>query len=396
MDVDCISYKQTGYFSKLICDYLDENEAVQLFYNNYPSLKNFEAQIEEKQQNFPDANRSILYESIKVQYGDIKASKKTIDNLIRLKEPITFTVVTGHQLNLFTGPLYFLYKIISTINLTEQLKKEYPKYNFVPIYWMATEDHDFQEINYFNFKGKKLQWNRKTTGAVGPLSTDGLQEVFETFSNELGSGKNADYLKNLFKKAYLEYDSLTKATRYLANELFGEYGLVIVDGDDVELKKLMVPYAKKDILENTAYKEVSKTTDLLKKASDEYKLQVNPREINYFYLKEGIRERIIENNGSYVVNDTDIRFSRDELIKEMENHPERFSPNVIARPLYQEIILPNQPFEIAHRWSGILGVGTQKAPIVQKYSEHIGVAVRLGGMGVAIGSLVGQEGAEIM
>lgn len=341
MDVDCISYKQTGYFSKLICDYLDEKEALQPFYNNYPTLKNFEAQIEEKQRNFPDANRSVLYESVKVQYVDIKASKKTIDNLIRLKEPITFTVVTGHQLNLFTGPLYFLYKIISTINLTEQLKKEYPKYNFVPIYWMATEDHDFDEINYFNFKGKKLQWNQKTSGAVGPLSTEGLQEVYEAFSNELGGGKNADYLKDLFKKAYLEHDTLTKATRYLANELFGEYGLVIVDGDDLELKKLLVPNIKKDIFENTSHKEVSRTIDLLQKTSDDYGVQVNPREINYFYLKEGIRERIIESDESYVVNDTDIRFSKDELIKEVENHPERFSPNVIARPLYQEVILPN-------------------------------------------------------
>lgn len=341
MDVDCIPYKRTGYFSKLICDYLDETEEVQPFYNNYPSLKNYEAQIEEKQRSFPDANRSILYESIKIQYTDIESSKKTIDNLIRLKEPITFTVVTGHQLNLFTGPLYFLYKIISTINLTEQLKKEYPKYNFVPIYWMATEDHDFDEINYFNFKGKKLQWNNETSGAVGPLSTEGLQEVYEAFSSELEGGKNAEYLKDLFQKTYLEHDTLTGATRYLANELFGQYGLVIVDGDDVELKKLLVPYIKKDIFENTAHKEVSETIDLLKRTSDDYGVQVNPREINYFYLKEGIRERIIKDNGSYAVNDTNIRFSKEELIKEMEVHPECFSPNVIARPLYQEVILPN-------------------------------------------------------
>jgi len=341
MDVDCISYKQTGYFSKLICDYLDEKEEVRPFYNNHPTLKNFEAQIEEKQRNFPDINRSILYESIKSQSTNLEISKKSNDNLIRLKEPITFTVVTGHQLNLFTGPLYFLYKIISTINLTQQLKKEYPKYNFVPIYWMATEDHDFAEINYFNFKGKKLQWNKETSGAVGPLSTKELQEVYQAFSSELGGGKNADYLKDLFKKAYLEHNTLTDATRYLANELFGEYGLMIIDGDDVELKKLLVPYAKQDIFENTGHKAVSETIDLLQKTSDDYGVQVNPREINYFYLKGGIRERLVEKAGSYIVNNTDIRFSKEELIKEMDGHPERFSPNVISRPLYQEVILPN-------------------------------------------------------
>ncbi|MBM1107927.1 bacillithiol biosynthesis cysteine-adding enzyme BshC [Aurantibacter crassamenti] len=343
MDVDCINYKQTGYFSKLICDYLNEDEAVKPFYTNFPTLKNFEAQIEEKQRSFPDANRNILYDSLINQYVDVSISKKTKEHLIQLKEPITFTVVTGHQLNLFTGPLYFLYKIISTINLTKTLKKEYPKYNFVPVYWMATEDHDFEEINYFNFKGKKLHWNPEghVGGAVGPMSTEGLQEVFEAFASELGSGENADFLKNLFEKAYVKHQNLTDATRFLANELFGEYGLVIIDGHDTDLKKLLMPYAKKDIFENIAHNEVSASIDLLQKASDDYKVQVNPREINYFYLKDGLRERIVAKANGYGVVGTDINWTKTELLQEIDEHPSRFSPNVIARPLYQEVILPN-------------------------------------------------------
>ncbi len=343
MDVDCLPYKQTGYFSRLICDYLDRQNDVEGFYGRYPSLENFKTQIEEKQRNFPEAHRAVLYDSLKEQYGHIKVSKKTRDNLIGLKEPITFTVVTGHQLNLFTGPLYFLYKIVSTINLTVELKKAYPKYNFVPIYWMATEDHDFDEINYFNFKGKKIQWNPDDfkKGAVGDLSTDGLQQVLDTFSNELGSGRNATELQDLFKKAYIDHDNLTEATRFLANELFGEYGLVIVDGDAVELKRLLAPFIKKDVFENVAYNEVSKTIDQLREASEDYKIQVNPREVNYFYLKEGLRERIAKQGDDYVVVDTEISWNKNELIQEIEAHPERFSPNVIARPLYQEVILPN-------------------------------------------------------
>ena len=88
-------------------------------------------------------------------------------------------------MNLFSGPLYFLYKIISTINLCKQLKSAYPKYNFVPIYWMATEDHDFEEINHFVFKGKRISWNKETSGPVGRLSTNGLEEVFEVFEKSL-------------------------------------------------------------------------------------------------------------------------------------------------------------------------------------------------------------------
>lgn len=341
MDIDCLPFKKTGYFSELICDYLDQKEELKPFYNRFPNLKNFAGQIEEKANQFPEANRTVLYDSLKDQYNGITTSKKTQDHIIQLKEPITFTVTTGHQLNLFTGPLYFLYKIISTINLTKDLKKEYPKYNFVPVYWMATEDHDFDEINYFNFKGKKLQWNKSASGAVGHLATDGLQEVFEAFATGLGNSINAKKLKELFSKAYLEHETLTDATRYLANALFGAYGLVILDGDDAALKRLMIPYAKKDIIEELSFTKVSESISALQQVSNAYGIQVNPREINYFYLIAGVRERIIKREGRYFVNDTDISWNEHELSKELDEFPQRFSPNVIARPLYQEVVLPN-------------------------------------------------------
>ncbi len=341
MDIDCLPFKKTGYFSTLICDYLDQKEELKPFYNRFSSLENFEGQIEEKTNSFPDAHREVLYTALQNQYASTTTSKKTQEQIKQLKEPITFTVVTGHQLNLFTGPLYFLYKIIATINLSRELKKKYPKYNFVPIYWMATEDHDFDEINYFNFKGKKIQWNRRAAGAVGHLKTDGLQEVFDTLSNAIGSNKNAEELKRLFTDAYLKHDTLTAATRYLANELFGEEGLVIVDGDDVDLKRLLIPFAKRDIFDQASFQKVSASAEKLKAVSDAYNIQVNPREINYFYLIEGVRERIITKGDGYAVVNTKILWSRTELEKEIDDFPERFSPNVIARPLYQEVILPN-------------------------------------------------------
>ncbi len=341
MDIDCLPFKNTGYFSALICDYLDQTESLKPFYNRFPKLENFEEQIKEKAQSFPQLHRDVLYDSLQKQYSNVSVSKKTQDHIKQLKEPITFTVITGHQLNLFTGPLYFLYKIVSTINLTKELKKKYPKYNFVPMYWMATEDHDFEEINYFNFKGKKLQWNRKATGPVGHLKTEGLEEVYEAFANEMGSFTNAETLKELFRKAYLEHDTLTKATRFLANELFKETGLVIVDGDDTDLKRLLIPYAKRDIFEQVSFEKVVVSAEKLAKVSNAYNIQVNPRQINYFYLKDGIRERIIVKGDTYAVVDTQISWSKNELKKELDEFPERFSPNVIARPLYQEVILPN-------------------------------------------------------
>ncbi len=341
MDIDCIPFKKTGYFSQLICDYIDEKESLKSFYHRFPKLDNFKQQIEEKSGHFPISHREVLYDALQKQYRGTATSKKTQDHLKQLKEPITFTIVTGHQLNLFTGPLYFLYKIISTINLCKELKSAYPKFNFVPVYWMATEDHDFEEINYFNFQGKKLLWNKEAAGAVGQLPTEGLQEVYEALQHELGPGTNADALRTLFREAYLEHNNLTAATRHLANALFGSEGLVIIDGDDKSLKQLLIPYAKKDLFESRAFTQVSETVSQLEALPESYKIQVNPREINYFYLKEGLRERIVEKDDQFFVNDTNISFSKEELLKELEAYPERFSPNVIARPLYQEVILPN-------------------------------------------------------
>ncbi|WP_350285234.1 bacillithiol biosynthesis cysteine-adding enzyme BshC [uncultured Croceitalea sp.] len=341
MQADCIPFQKTGYFSKLICDYLDEKESLKPFFNRFPKLENFKGQLTEKLDNYNADHRIVLVDSLNDQYKGFEISDVTQSNITLLKESTTFTVVTGHQLNLFTGPLYFLYKIISTINVCERLKARYPDYDFVPVYWMATEDHDFDEINFFNFNGKKMQWNHDAKGAVGRLNTESLQKVYEVIDVQFGVTDNANSLKTLFRKAYLEHANLTDATRYLANQLFSEYGLVIVDGDDVDLKRLAIPFMQKDIFEQLPFEEVSNTIKKLEKVSDAYKIQVNPREINYFYLLNGLRERIIEKNGIFKVNDTDITFSKEELQEELKNHPERFSPNVIARPLYQEVILPN-------------------------------------------------------
>ena len=337
MPTDCISYQDSGYFTPLMNDYLDEKEELKSLYNRFPSIENFKNQIIEKQTNYADANRAVLVSVLKKQYESSAVSELTTKNIESLIEPTTFTITTGHQLNLFTGPLYFLYKIISTINLTKELKEAYPDKNFVPIYWMATEDHDFDEINYFNFKDKKFRWNRESSGPVGRLSTEGLEEVFEIFASELGLSENALALKDLFEKAYLKHENLAEATRFLANELFGKYGLVILDGDDRDLKKMFVPYVKEELFHQTSHKKVAETSALL----SEYKIQVNPREINLFYIENHLRERIILEDNLYLINNTELRFTEEELLNELENHPEKFSPNVIMRPLYQEVILPN-------------------------------------------------------
>lgn len=338
MSVYHIPFAATGYFSKLICDYLDKKPELSKFYGNYPDFEGFKNQIESKKSSFQAQSRNLLVEVLKNQYKNTSVSNKTIQNIESLSGGNTFTITTGHQLNIFTGPLYFLYKIVTAINLANKLKKEFPRQNFVPVYWMATEDHDFEEIQYFKVNNTKISWNRESGGAVGRLKTEGFDVVFKEFSALLGTSDNADYLRELFKNAYLKNNNLAEATRYLVNELFGEYGLVIIDGDDVLLKKQFAPFVKEELFYNTSFKQVSETN---KRLGADYKIQVNPREINLFYLKDAVRERIILKKNRFIVNNTNLTFTENEILSEVEEHPERFSPNVILRPLYQEIVLPN-------------------------------------------------------
>ncbi|MBU3821278.1 bacillithiol biosynthesis cysteine-adding enzyme BshC [Flavobacteriaceae bacterium XHP0103] len=340
-----VPFSKTGYFSSLICDYINQKPELEILYNRFPSLENFKLQIQEKSNSefTNQTSRDILVDVLKEQYSNIDTSELTSVHIESLKLENTFTITTGHQLNLFTGPLYFLYKIISTINLTTRLKQEYPEYNFVPVYWMATEDHDFEEINYFNFKGKKIHWEKNASGAVGVLDTDGLKEVLDLFALDLGHTKNADYLTALFKKAYVEHKNLTDATRYLANELFKSHGLVIIDAADKALKREFIPFVKDELLNQTSFQEVSKTIENINTIENQppYGIQVNPREINLFYIKDNLRERIVFEEGVFKVLNTDIVWNENEILAHASEVPERFSPNVVMRPLYQEVILPN-------------------------------------------------------
>ena len=339
--IDYIPFKETGYFSQIITDYLSENQKLRPLYNHFPSITNFKKQIEEKKNNYPIENRKILVNSIKNQYNNINLTEKTKINIDLLENSNAFTITTGHQLSLFTGPLYFIYKIISVIKTCSTLKAQYPENEFIPVYWMATEDHDFEEINHFYIHQKKVVWNSNQTGMVGAFKTETLLQVAEALKVELGISSEAKKIFELFKNAYLKNSDLSSATRYLVNELFKEYGLVIIDGNDKSLKQLFIPYFKQDLLENTAYNQVNKTISYIKKINTTYPVQVNPREINIFYLKKGIRERIIKQNNTFQIHNTSIQFSENELIKELEENPENFSPNVILRPVYQEVILPN-------------------------------------------------------
>lgn len=328
--------KEYQKFSSLIRDYL--NQQTEELYHRFPSEESLIEQAKDKLKNY--SHRQVLTESLKRQLSFLKLTQAQLHNLEKLNQDNTVTVTTGHQLNLFTGPVYFFHKILQVIKCCEVMNEKNTGINFVPIFWMATEDHDFEEINHFYFQNHKISWDRKAGGAVGRLELTGIETVFESFFELLPDSTNAAVLKEIVQKSYFSSKTLTEATQRLVQELFSEFGLLMIDGDDTELKKLMIPAFEQDLFNHTPYKKVEETNRKLK--TKDYTVQVNPREINLFYLGEkNSRERIVLLNDEYLVLNTDYKFSKEEIKKELYNHPEKFSPNVILRPLYQETILPN-------------------------------------------------------
>ncbi len=329
MQVHKVSLADSLVFSPFFLDYIQQKDALKPFYSRFPEMKNFSGQIAEKKTSFPPAARITLVNALQSQYEGFTMSPAVEQNISLLKDSKSFTVTTGHQLNIFTGPLYFVFKIVTVINACKQLKLQYPEYNFIPVYWMASEDHDYEEIKYFNLYGKKYVWNTDQTGAVGRFDTDGLDKLAATIPGETA----------VFSDAYAKHKKLADAARHYVNALFGAEGLVVLDGDERSLKSQFATVMRQDILQHVNKKIVDTTNAGLEKLG--YKTQIFCRDINFFYLGEGLRSRIEKKDDHYHVLDSGISLSADEIEKMIEAEPEKFSPNVILRPLYEEMILPN-------------------------------------------------------
>lgn len=337
MHKDQLAYSGTGYLSSLATDYVSGNVTLHGLYAYQPDIESFRQAIE--QRDFANSSRAVLADALLTQYAGQEVKPEVERHIQALRDSKTYTVTTGHQLGLFSGPLYFVYKIISTINLAEKLAATYPDYTFVPVFWMATEDHDFEEINHFHAFDKTFQWNSDQSGAVGRFSVDGLGELIDQWQSEMPEWVGDQPWFTDLKTAYTTQPTLTAATRYLVDQWFGSYGLVCVDGDDTALKQLFSPHVLRELEEQVATKAIATANAELAELG--YTPQVHDRDINLFYLTDQTRERIVPHEKGYAVLHTDHVFTYEEMQAEVAQHPERFSPNVILRPVYQETILPN-------------------------------------------------------
>ena len=348
-----IPYRATGLFSNLVNDYMESKGTAQSFVEYNATIDGYKKAIEQRA-SF-STNRKVLVEVLQNQYTQLtkevsgssalnnKESFKLVnDNVHLLLKENTFTVTTAHQPNIFTGPLYFIYKIVHAIQLTAELKKQFPQHNFVPVYYMGSEDADLQEVGSYNLAGEAYQWNTKQKGAIGRMKVD--DELIQLLQNLEGYwsvkplGKEA---LEVLKQAYQKGKTISEATLALVHGYFGRYGLVVIQPDDAKLKSLFIDVMEKELRTGFSQKAIGATKE---KLASTYHVQSDGRDLNLFYLKENSRARIEKQGSTYTIVDTDIRFTEEEIVKELHANPERFSPNVILRGVYQETILPGVAF----------------------------------------------------
>src|SRR5688572_6868982 len=342
--MDCTSthipYHQTGAFSRIVLDFIDGSDTLGPFAGFPPSEEGVQKAIEARKQ-FP-TNRQLLVEELKKQYAALKTTDLVQKNIDSLLSPDTFTITTAHQNNIFTGPLFFIYKILHAVRIARHLNGSFPNCKFVPVYYMGSEDADLDELNHIYLDGEKISWNTQQSGAVGRMKIDQelikLVDVIEGQLAVLPRGKEAIAL---IRDCYRLGEDVQSATFKIVNALFAEFGLVVLLPDNAHLKRQMDHVFKDDLLNQAASAIVAETSA---KLGEQYKVQAHPREINLFYLKDNLRERIELRGSKYEVLNSKLSLTKEELLTELREHPERFSPNVILRGLYQETILPNIVF----------------------------------------------------
>jgi bacillithiol biosynthesis cysteine-adding enzyme BshC len=324
----------------MVADYISAAPRLQPFYSHPVSLDGINASIE--QRKLFSTDRALLVDILNEQYETTPLTEKQQNYIHQLSSNNTFTICTAHQPNIFTGPLYFIYKILHAVKLAEELQAAMPENNFVPVYYMGSEDADLDELGHFFINGEKYEWATQQTGAVGRMKVDkALVQLIETVSGQLLVLPFGAEITGLMKDCYQPGATIEQATFKLVNALFAEYGVLILLPDSAAVKRRFAPVIEKELMEGFSHPAVQLTVS---RFPEEYKAQASGRAINLFYLLNDKRERIEQAGEDFLVVNTELKFTKEAILEELQEHPERFSPNVILRPVLQETILPDIAF----------------------------------------------------
>ena len=300
-----------------------------------PDLDSFRKVVDLKQKHQID--RALLQQVLTEQYSDIKDADKTLDHIALLGQEHTYTIITAHQPSILTGPLYFIYKIASAISLARQVDELIPEIKVVPVFITGGEDHDFDEIATMHLFGQDFTWSTDQIGATGRMTLDGLDELIEAVKTKLGSSETAQELVAMIDHSLATSSNYGQFMISLTHALFAEYGVIVANMDDERLKQVLLPYVLRDLESLESQRCVQADQEVVQ--SQGFKSQAHAREVNIFW-HDGDRHRVVAVDAqTYRIGEHIL--PKESLIEQLQSDSGNISPNVILRPIYQEIIFPN-------------------------------------------------------
>ncbi|TVQ65649.1 MAG: bacillithiol biosynthesis cysteine-adding enzyme BshC [Balneolaceae bacterium] len=331
-------------FSRLFTDYLADKNIIHSFFE-YQPLDDQELLRRSEEISF-HSDRVRISEELKRFNSGFGAGKHTLSAVEKLRNPNTLTVVTGQQLTLFGGPLFTVYKIVTSILWARKLENLTSR-PVVPVFWMADEDHDFEEASFIGlFEGQELVKKRLLdAGHSGKRVSDTvLGTAFDDFRDEAGKLLfETDFKKEvsaLLDSSYSSGCTFGEGFGKLILSLFGKHGLILAGSNRKEIKKLLAEPLKRSVeCHEQIYSDLTDTSAKLMAAGYHSQVQVQPT--NLFYIhKDDRRERIQLENDRWTVKEAGIAWSKSELLMEIDLEPEKFSPNVFLRPVLQNFVVP--------------------------------------------------------
>jgi bacillithiol synthase len=352
MDCRPLPFRQLPHQPRLFLEYLDHFDKVKSFYAHPPTVA--AATRDARKLDYPDERRAEVSSILRRQNVALGAGEETLANLERLEKGAV-AVVSGQQVGLFSGPAYSVYKAMTAIQIAEELTGG--GIPAVPIFWMATEDHDLDEVRHSTWfdKGKLVRFELPAAAegrpvgriALGPQIEPLVQEAAELLVNQ-GSDLLAQYLA----ESYQAEETYGSAFGKLFARLFAQHGLILMDPLDNGLHKIAAPLYQHALADRDALNEklLQRGKDL-DRAGFEVQVKVTARSTLLFHLADGVRQVIAANGGKFQAGEK--AWPREELVHLTHIEPENFSPNALFRSVVQDYLLPTAayiagPAEIAY------------------------------------------------
>ncbi|MCU7489881.1 MAG: bacillithiol biosynthesis cysteine-adding enzyme BshC [Ignavibacteria bacterium] len=333
----------------LFLDYMYEFESVKDFYHkdfrDTEAFRSHFAEVAGKKRNHRTLLSSILHD----QYENLTPSKKTLENIDLLSSDKTLAVVTGQQLGLYGGPLYTFYKIITAIKLCSFLKDKYEAYRFVPVFWLEGDDHDFDEVRSANLIGESndvvnVVYNdgepsEVNRGSMGKLTfNSSISQTNEEVNSILRDNDFKPRIMEKLKNYYKEGETFKSSFRKLLFDIFDEYGIIFFDPQDGRIKELLRPVFRQE-LENFS-DHTKELVQISAELEEVYHAQVKVNPINLFYSDEDGRYLIEPADDDFRLKSKRKKILKHTIMEMLDSNPDKFSPNVLLRPICQDYILP--------------------------------------------------------